>query len=101
MSRIKCPNCGSTAQVKRNTPHTDKDGNYIYNRWVCGCGCYFDEEVNYLYEDKESGERFFVQATNINEAEAILIENEIGLDEVLAIGIFNNDEAEAMGYDTF
>ena len=41
---IKCPNCGSTAQVKENIPHTDKVGNYIYNKYVCGCGCYFDEE---------------------------------------------------------
>ena len=39
---IKCPNCGSTAQVKRNTPFTDKEGNYINQTYVCECGCYFD-----------------------------------------------------------
>ena len=41
---VQCPNCGSTAQVKKNISFTDKDGNYIYNKYVCGCGCYFDEE---------------------------------------------------------
>lgn len=98
---IKCPNCGSTAQVKKNISHTDKDGNYITAQYVCGCGIYFDEELNFLYEDKESGERFFVQCANASEAEAILLEEGFDLDEVLAIGIYDNDEAEAMGYDTF
>jgi hypothetical protein len=40
---IKCPCCGSTAQVRENIPHTDKEGNYIWSKYVCGCGCYFDE----------------------------------------------------------
>ena len=74
MKMIKCPYCGSTAQVKKNIPHTDKNGNYITAKYVCGCGTYFDEELNFLYEDKESGERFFVQCTSAAEAETILLE---------------------------
>ena len=98
---IKCPYCGSTAQVKLNTPHTDKEGNYITAKYVCGCGTCFDEELNFLYEDKESGERFFVQCTSAAEAEAILLEEGFDLDGVVAIGIYDNDEAEALGYDTY
>jgi len=41
----KCPNCGSTAQVKECTPFTTPDGEYICFDYVCGCGCYFNEEV--------------------------------------------------------
>lgn len=40
---IKCPNCGSSAQVRKNTPFVDKNGEYIYCEYVCGCGCYFDK----------------------------------------------------------
>lgn len=50
---IKCPNCGSTAQVKENIPHTDKCGNYIYSKYVCGCGMYFDTEHD-LDDDEEN-----------------------------------------------
>lgn len=57
--------------------------------------------LNFLYEDKESGERFFVQCASASEAEAILLKEGFDLDEVLAIGIYDNDEAEEMGYDTF
>lgn len=40
----KCPNCGSTAQVRENIPFTTPDGEYINADYVCGCGCYFNEE---------------------------------------------------------
>lgn len=39
----KCPNCGSTAQVRENIPHTTSTGKYISQKYVCGCGCYFDD----------------------------------------------------------
>ena len=44
---IKCPNCGSTAQVKENTPFVSKDGEYINAKYKCGCGCYFDIESDF------------------------------------------------------
>jgi hypothetical protein len=40
----KCPNCGSTAQVKKLVPFTDTNGQYIYFDYVCGCGCHFDKD---------------------------------------------------------
>ena len=43
---IKCPNCGSTAQVRENVPFTTPDGEYINADYVCGCGCYFFDEEN-------------------------------------------------------
>ena len=101
---IKCPNCGSTAQVKKNIPHTDKAGNYIYNDYVCGGGCYLDEprgEYNFLFEDEESGERFFVQCADETKCEAILLENGFDLDSVYQIGVYDDEDAEALGYDTY
>lgn len=65
---VKCPVCGSTAQVKRNIPFTDKDGNYINQDYYCGCGCYFNEEKHYLFEDLETGEAFLVCAKKSSEA---------------------------------
>lgn len=52
---IKCPNCGSSAQVRKNEAFTDSEGNYVYCDYVCGCGCYFDptvEEEYYLFREK-------------------------------------------------
>ena len=56
MDRIKCPNCGSTAQVElvwedRSSYDTKKVKEYI-----CGCGCHFEvifeaKEVNILKEN--------------------------------------------------
>ena len=38
MSRIKCPNCGSTAQMKRIAKTEDMAYTRIYDQWKCGCG---------------------------------------------------------------
>lgn len=40
--RIKCPSCGSTAQVE--LVYDDRDG-YSTKRtdeYICGCGCHFE-----------------------------------------------------------
>lgn len=39
---IKCPNCGSTAQV--SLVWMDEDGytNEHYREYICGCGCVFE-----------------------------------------------------------
>lgn len=56
---------------------------------------------NFLFEDLESGERFFVQCDNELECEEILLANEIDPDEIVLIDVVDDDVAEAMGYDTY
>ena len=41
---VRCPCCGSTAQVRENTPFVDSQGNYVDAKYVCGCGVYFDTD---------------------------------------------------------
>lgn len=41
---VKCPNCGSTAQVREATPFVTPDGEYIHFDFCCGCGIYFNQE---------------------------------------------------------
>lgn len=36
---IRCPNCGSTAQVKVEYTHYDENGDVITVTRDCGCGC--------------------------------------------------------------
>ena len=43
-SAPKCPNCGSTAQVKECTPFTTPNEEYLCFDYICGCGCYFNKE---------------------------------------------------------
>ena len=57
--------------------------------------------INYLYEDIETGERFFVQAFDDVDRDNIMLENDIDPDEVELIGIYTDEEAEEMGYDTY
>ena len=42
MDRIKCPNCGSTAQVELTWVGRDSYDNEHYREYVCGCGCTFE-----------------------------------------------------------
>jgi hypothetical protein len=57
--------------------------------------------LNYLYEDIETGERFFIQAFDDIDRDNIMLENDIVPEEVELIGIYTDEEAEEMGYDTF
>ena len=41
---VKCPNCGSTAQVKINKPILSIDSKYVNTTCKCGCGCLFTLE---------------------------------------------------------
>lgn len=45
---IKCPWCGSSAQVKLITTHESgvKEHAYITQRYECGCGCVFDRKFS-------------------------------------------------------
>ena len=58
---------------------------------------------NYLFEivsgDYE-GEEFFVQANN--KAEAVKIAHDVAVDDKIRfLGIYTDEEAEIMGYDTY
>jgi hypothetical protein len=46
---IKCPNCGSTAQVRMGEPTLSRNKCYITLPCECGCGCHFD--LDYDVED--------------------------------------------------
>ena len=48
---IKCPWCGSSAQVKPITTHESEVKGHIYitQRYKCGCGCVFDRKFT-LYD---------------------------------------------------
>lgn len=42
---MKCPNCGSTAQVRLVTePIVSRDGTAMTEGYVCGCGAHFAVE---------------------------------------------------------
>lgn len=53
---------------------------------------------NYLFQDEETGEKFFVQADSLKEAEEIAFDN---FDEPVYIDHFTDEEAEWFGYDTY
>ena len=38
---IKCPCCGSTAQVRAGDPYVVEGGAYFEQKAVCGCGASF------------------------------------------------------------
>lgn len=114
---IKCPYCGSTAQVTyegHENVYCASEGHTHY--YSCGCGCEFKvefkavcvqattkprEQPNFLFEDEESGELFFVQCDDETKCEAILLKNGFDLDKVFQIGVYDNKDAEALGYDTY
>lgn len=56
---------------------------------------------NYLYEDYESGERFFVQCDTPEEAVEIILDNGFNLPDIEFLGEFTDAEAEWYGYDTY
>ena len=45
----KCPNCGSTAQVKKElaVPSESVDKEVVSIRYICGCGCHFEEQYRH------------------------------------------------------
>lgn len=50
MDRIKCPNCGSTAQVELVWAERDNYSAKEIKEYVCGCGCHFEA----IFELKET-----------------------------------------------
>lgn len=56
---------------------------------------------NFLFEDNNTGERFFVQCDSYAEALQILLNNGFWLHDCQYIGVFTDEEAEWAGYDTY
>lgn len=56
--RVKCPNCGSTAQVRIIETEYEEDGELIkaFRTYKCGCGRLFLTCAHYKWD----GEEFFV-----------------------------------------
>ena len=50
MSRIKCPNCGSTSQPELVWEDRDSCGTKKIKEYICGCGCKFEA----IFELKET-----------------------------------------------
>ena len=53
---IKCPHCGSTAQVEEwETNYYEDSANEItvVRRYRCGCGCYFTGTTAYHIDGEE------------------------------------------------
>ncbi len=57
--------------------------------------------LNYLCQDNESGELFFVQCADETERDEILLANDFDLDEIDICGVYTDGEAEILGYDTY
>jgi DNA-directed RNA polymerase subunit RPC12/RpoP len=55
---IKCPNCGSTAQVKYLSAKYEEDGEQIVasRKYKCGCGKEFKTTQYYYTNDYEEEE---------------------------------------------
>ena len=46
---VRCPYCGSTAQVKRElvVPSESADNEIVSIHYTCGCGCHFAEQYRH------------------------------------------------------
>ena len=52
---LKCPKCGSTAQIELVWVDRESYSNRHYKEYECGCGCHFEavfelKEINQLEE---------------------------------------------------
>lgn len=56
---------------------------------------------NYLFEDLENGGYFFVQCADESEIDEILLNNGFDPNECLMLAVFDDIDAEALGYDTY
>ena len=66
----KCPNCGSTAQVKfiKTTKSYFCGGaSSHYHNYKCGCGCYFFEAINYDDTSTEIGRKIHLWHKEVDE----------------------------------
>ena len=57
--------------------------------------------VDFLFMDNDSGEQFFVECRDLNEAWAIVRDNFGDDAELEYLGEYSVEEAELLGYDTY
>ena len=46
---IKCPNCGSTAQVK--SMWSNNSNTMSNHEYICGCGCHWVDRYEFIRRD--------------------------------------------------
>lgn len=56
---------------------------------------------NFWYVNEETGEEFIVQAKNMGEAAAIMVENDFDPEEIRYLGTVSYEAAETMGVDIY
>ena len=56
---------------------------------------------DYLFIDDESGEQFFVECKTLTEAWGIVWENFGGDVTIRFLGVYTDEEADILGYDTY
>lgn len=56
---------------------------------------------NYLFLDNESGERFFVECETLTKAWDIAWDNFEESSDIRFLGVYTNEEADILGYDTY
>ena len=64
---IKCPRCGSTAQVKSNgNPIISKNTDHLIEGFHCGCGCWW--EVEYVRNGRGYWEYYDESVIHMNKS---------------------------------
>ena len=58
-------------------------------------------EKDYLFYDPETGEQFFVECESESDAFEILLENEFDPDTLVLCGVYDPEDADILGYDTY
>ena len=53
---IKCPNCGSTAQVKYKAERLDVYENTVHEMYSCECGCDFQIKAIIITKEPKEDE---------------------------------------------
>lgn len=56
---------------------------------------------DFLFEDVETGEQFFVETTNLSQAEVILQMSGFEKEQYEFLGKYTVEEADILGYDTY
>lgn len=58
-------------------------------------------EKDYLFYDPDTGEQFFVESECLGDAFEILSENEFDPNALVLCGVYDPEDADILGYDTY
>ena len=58
-------------------------------------------EKDYLFYDPDTGEHFFVECECLCDAFEILLENEFDPNALVLCGVYDPEDADILGYDTY